>query len=281
MRIKDFNIQVGEIIFKGTDIIEYDGLQEITAEYELTKNATGNGVIVTGWYMPEREISITARISRYNADDTLRYFKANKTLKMIIGSRRINVIVEDAKINWALGFYNEPRLELSLIAPDPYFYDVSDFGRNLAGVYPQFGFPWTYSPDKPISFGYYEFTDKTVFENDGDNEVGIKVKMEATGSVKNVKFENLTTGQFVGVNVDLVEGDVLEISTVSNNDDTPYIRLNGEDIFDQIDRMSTFFKLATGDNFLQYSAESGSTEMNVYLYYSPKYANGLEDIYDN
>ena len=74
---------------------------------------------------------------------------------------------------------------------------------------------------------------------------------------------------------ELTEGDVLEVSTVAGD---CYIRLNGEDIFDKIDHMSDFFKLSIGDNFLQYSADIGETEMNVYLYYTPKYLNGLEDI---
>lgn len=247
----------------------------MTVEYELTKNAVGNGTIVTGWYMPEREMQIIAKLPRSTVDETLRYFKANKNLKMVIGERKINVVVEGVIINWTHGFYNNPEIELNLIAPDPYFYDVSDFGRNIAGIIPQFGFPWRFSPDDPVKFGYKEFTDRTIFENDGDDCVGLKLKVEATGTVTNFKFENLTTGQYVKIIQELNEGDVLEVSTVAGD---CYIRLNGEDIFDRIDHMSDFFKLSVGDNFLQYSADSGETEMNVYLYYTPKYLSGLEDI---
>lgn len=275
LRIKDFNIKVGGITFPGNRIISYSGLQETTVEYELTKNAIGNGTIVTGWYMPEREMQIVAKLPRSTADETLRYFKANKNLKMVIGERKINVVVEGVIVNWTNGFYNNPEIELNLIAPDPYFYDVSDFGRNIAGIIPQFGFPWRFSPDDPVKFGYKEFTDRTIFENDGDDDVGLKLKVEATGTVTNFKFENLTTGQYIKIIQALNEGDVLEVSTVAGD---CYIRLNGKDTFDKIDHMSDFFKLSVGDNFLQYSADSGETEMNVYLYYTPKYLSGLEEI---
>lgn len=275
LRIKDFNITIGEVNFPGSKIISFSGLQETVVEYEMTKNAIGNGTIITGWYMPEREMRIVASLPRATVDSTLRYFKANKDLVMVIGERKINVAVESASIDWESGFYNDPRIELNLIAPDPYFYDVSDFGRNIAGIIPQFGFPWRYSPDDPVKFGYHEFTERTIFENDGDDEVGLKLKVEATGTVNNFKFENLTTGQYLKIMQELTEGDVLEVSTVAGD---CYIRLNGADIFDKIDHMSDFFKLSIGDNFLQYSADIGETEMNVYLYYTPKYLNGLEDI---
>ena len=278
MLIKSFGIKIGEIYFHGSDIIEYSGLQETSVEYEMTENAVGNGTIITGWYMPEREITLTARVPKMNAESVFRYFKGNKNYVLVIGERKINVVMQNVKLNWALTFYNDPRIELSLIAPDPYFYDVSDFGKDIAGIIPQFGFPWTYSPDNPVKFGYREFTDQTIFENDGDAEVGLKLRIEASGIIRGVKFENLRTGQYIKINQDLAQGDILEISTVSNPSETPYIKLNGVDIFDKIDRMSDFFKLAVGDNFLKYSAEEGVTEMNVYLYYSPKYSSGLEDI---
>lgn len=278
MLIKQFGIKIGDIYFSGYDIIEYSGLQEISVEYEMTENAVGNGTIITGWYMPEREITLTARVPKMNAESVFRYFKGNKNYVLTIGERKINVVMQNVKLDWTLTFYNDPRIELSLIAPDPYFYDVSDFGKDIAGIIPQFGFPWTYSPDNPVKFGYREFTDQTIFENDGDDEVGLKLRIEAYGVVKGVKFENLRTGQYIKINQDLSQGDILEISTVSNPSETPYIRLNGVDIFDKIDRMSDFFKLAVGDNFLKYSADEGVTEMNVYLYYSPKYSSGLEDI---
>ena len=274
MLIKNFNIKLDDLTINGNKIISIDGLQETVVEYETVKNAIGNGTIVTGSYMPQRDIVLNYRINKQNVDFTLKYFKPNKKILMKIGNRKINCFVTDIKINWARSFHNEPTVTLNLIAPDPFFYDVSDFGKNIAGIIPLFGFPWTFSPDNPVKFGYKEFTDKTIFENRGDDKVGLKLKIEATDTVENVKFENLTTGQFIKVNQELTAGDILEISTVAGN---CYIKLNGTDIFDKIDRMSDFFQLDIGDNFLQYSADVGETKMNVYLYYSPKYLNGMED----
>lgn len=275
LRIKDFTITIGEIIFPGSRIISYRGLQEIVVEYEMTKNAIGNGTIITGWYMPEREIQIVAKIPRDSVDSTLRYFKANKNLVMVIGKRKIDVVAQSVNVNWSTGFYNNPRITIDLIAPDPYFYSTSDFGENIAKSTPGFGFPWRYSPDEPVNFGYKMFNDQTIFKNDGDDAVGFKLKIQAVGEVSNVKFENLKTGEYIKVIQTLSKDDELEISTVVGDS---YIRFNGEDIFDKIDHLSDFFKIKVGDNVLKYSADSGETEMNVYLYYTPKYLSGLEDI---
>lgn len=275
MRIEDFSIKIGDITFHGDQITEWNGFQIVTVEHELVKNALGNGTIVTGSYMPQREMDITVRIDRNKADKTLRYFTANKEHVLQIGRRKANILVESAEIKWSHRLYNDPFLHLEMIAPDPFFYDVSNFGRNLANIVPKFSFPWTYSLDKPISFGYREFTDRTVFTNDGDEKVGVKFRIEALDTVQNVKLENLRTGEYMIVNQTLQQGDILEVSTVGGDS---YILLNGEDIFDQIDRLSNFFKLEVGDNFLQYSAQLGTSEMDVYLYYRPKYLTGVEDI---
>lgn len=274
VKIKDFGIKIGEKYFDGADIKVWEGFEEITTEYETVQNATGNGTIVVGEHMPERAMHIIARVERSIIEQTLRYFQRTKRLVMVVGSRKINVEVEKASILRGASLHTILFLELNLVAHDPFFYDVSDFGKNIAGIIPSFGFPWTYSPDNPVHFGYREFSDKTIFENDGDSKVGVKFKIEATGDVANVKVENLRTGQFVKVNHRLKQGDILEISTVEGE---KYIKLNGKDIFNEIDRLSDFFYLDIGDNFLQYSADSGATEMNVYLYYVPKYST-VEEI---
>lgn len=275
MNIKNFDIKIDDLTISGSRLIEVTGLQETQVEYELTPNAVGNGTIITGAKMPEREITIKARVPRLTAESTFRNFKPNKSMVLKIDTRKINVVVENISITYDNGYYVDPFINLTLLAPDPFFYDVSDFGKNIAGIVPQFSFPWTYSPEKPISFGYFEFTDKTIFENNGDEAVGLKLRIEATGTVQNPQFENLTNGQFIKINTELQAGDILEFSTVSAD---MYVRLNGVDIFDQIDRLSDFFQLAVGDNFLQYSADVGETEMDIYLYYTPKYLSGLENI---
>ena len=275
MHIKDFKIEIGDVVFEGSDISQITGLQEMSAEYELVKNATGSGAIVVGSQVPEREMKLVARVKRDVAEHTYRRFKEGNTYEMIIGNRKIDVMVTRRQNNWKNGFYNTPTIELDLFAPDPFFYDVSDFGKDLANTVPLFGFPWEATIEEGFSMGYREFNSETTFTNKGDERVGLKLKIEATGAVRNFLFKNLKTGEYIKVWQELKVGDVMEISTMENE---PYIKLNGRDIFDKIDRESIFFTLDVGDNSLAYSADNGKGNMRVYLYYTPKFSSGLEEM---
>ena len=273
MKIKDFNIKIGKYTFH--KLIKHTGLQEVVTEYETVENGIGDGVLILGAQVLEREIEIEAPIPINEADAISRYFEPNKYYDLVIGKRYINVLCRHSDIDRRTNLYNQPILLLTLFAPDPFFYDVSDFGENIAGSVPLFGFPWEASLDEGLNFGYREFNERTIFDNNGDRPVGLKMKIEFIGAVSNFKFENLRTGKYFKINHEFVKDDVLEISTVSGD---TYVRLNTADIFEQIDIFSDFFKLEKGANFLKYSADKGVTEMNVYLYYSPKYLTGMEDI---
>ena len=66
----------------------------------------------------------------------------------------------------------------------------------------------------------------------------------------------------------LAKGDTLIVDT---NSGKKRVTLNGENVFHKIDRQSSFFQLSVGDNVLEYNAEENYTNLNVKLYYTPKY----------
>jgi hypothetical protein len=68
--------------------------------------------------------------------------------------------------------------------------------------------------------------------------------------------------------VNMAEGDVLTIDT---NERNQIITLNGVNCYQKIDRRSTPFLLAVGDNYLEYDADENYTNLDVNLYYTPKY----------
>lgn len=49
------------------------------------------------------------------------------------------------------------------------------------------------------------------------------------------------------------------------------ITLNGVNCYQRIDRQSEPFQLAVGDNYLEYDADGNYTNLDVNLFYTPKY----------
>lgn len=274
MLIKDFVLDFDHKVKFGKNVLQCDGLSETSIGLETAKNAGTDGNHITGKSKESRPINIKVKIKNDEVDYLQRYFASGKEHTLYVGARKINCYTELSKIERDRGnLHSPPVLVLQLYAPDPYFYDVYDFGKNLAGVFPMFGFPWTSTLQYGFSTGYQIYDSRTIFENKGDVEVGIRVVFKAVrGTASNIRFTNLNTGQFVEAITELKQDDELEFSTVQGK---KYIRLNGEDIFNTINRQSTFFGIAKGNNLLEYSAETGETNLDVFLYYVPKYTNGL------
>ncbi|MBQ5851514.1 MAG: phage tail family protein [Lachnospiraceae bacterium] len=274
MLIKDFELDFDHKIKFSKNILQCDGLSETSIGLETAKNAGSAGNHIIGKSKESRLINIKVKIDNSEVDYFQRYFASGIEHTLYVGTRKINCHTELSKIERDRGnLHSPPVLVLQLYAPDPYFYDVYDFGKNLAGTFPMLGFPWTSTLQYGFSTGYQIYDNKTVFENKGDVEVGIRIVFKATrGTASNIRFTNLNTGEFVEAITELKQDDELVFSTVQGE---KYIRLNGDDIFNTINRQSTFFGIVQGNNLLEYSAETGKTNLEVFLYYVPKYTNGL------
>ena len=70
------------------------------------------------------------------------------------------------------------------------------------------------------------------------------------------------------VKVDMEMGDVLVIDT---NERHQVVELNGVNCYQRVDRASNPFQLDVGDNYLEYAADENYVNLDVNLYYTPKY----------
>lgn len=282
-----FFMEIKNIKFVFNDQLTFSGSQLLsdpqelgTIEYSTITESTSDGIgdIELGVIVSPRKFRLNFEVARVSADTLARYFRRNKKHVLKIGDRKINCTCTRVTINNEDGYYIDPILNLEFIANDPYFYDVSDFGKNLAGISPQFKFPYTVTKQKPLIFGYYLFSDRTIFTNNGDEEVGLKVVFKAKGAATNITFKNLKTGKYLKINnLSLKVGDIVTISTLRGDKYvTKYDAETKEttNIFAQLDRLSEFFYLEIGENLLSYEAETGQTNLEVYLYYVPMYVNG-------
>ena len=76
------------------------------------------------------------------------------------------------------------------------------------------------------------------------------------------------TEKFVRVRVEMQKGDVLIVDTDRRHQ---VIELNGMNVYQKIDRMSEPFELDVGSNYLMYDADENYSNLDVWLYYTPRY----------
>lgn len=277
------------------DITKVSGLESSELEISTSDNALVDGVSVDGKKIGKRPIHIEAKFksSRNNPENraaVIKFFNPKYTGKALITNMGISRNIEYELEGWTFAAQRNLDTRLGIIVdlmcPDPYMLNVDNFGKNMAHYTPQFHFPWhclarrvsnkNSYPEEARGLmlggmitGYRTLRKEVVLANDGDVSTGVQIQFVAKrGNVKNPKITNVKTGQFMRVFCDMEEGDVLLVDTNTRHQ---VIELNGENYYHHIDRKSEPFELAIGDNYLEYDADENYTNLDVNLYYRPKY----------
>lgn len=282
------------------DITAVTGLESSEFEISTSQNALVDGETVDGKKIKARPIHIEARF-RSNADNAknraeiIKFFNpkyTGKALIVLMGvSRNIEYELEGWTFKKQVNMDENLKILVDLKCPDPYMLNVDNFGQNMARVTPLFAFPWRVSGHNQVAAydavdagnshylrgcaiqghvaSYKVFKSDVLLLNDGDVPTGVQIRFKAArGPVTNPKITNTMTGEFVRVRVAMEQGDELVIDTDEHHQ---IIELNGVNTYQKIDRHSIPFQLVVGDNYLVYDADSNYTNMDVYLYYRPKY----------
>ena len=277
------------------DITKISGLESSELEISTSDNALVDGVSVDGKKIGRRSIHIEAkfRSGRNNPENraaVIKFFNPKYTGKALITNMGVSRNIEYELEGWT--FAEQRNLDarlgivVDLMCPDPYMLNVDNFGKNMAHYTAQFHFPWhslakraTNKKQYPaevrglmlggIITGYRTLRKEVVLVNDGGVSTGIQIQFVATrGEVKNPKITNVRTGQFMRVLCSMAMGDVLLVDTNARHQ---VIELNGVNYYQHIDRQSEPFELDVGDNYLEYDADENYTNLDVNLYYRPKY----------
>ena len=277
------------------DITEVSGLESSELEISTSDNALVDGVSVDGKKIGKRPIHIEAEFksSRNNPENraaVIKFFNPKYTGKALITNMGISRNIEYELEGWT--FKKQQNLDarlgiiVDLICPDPYMLNVDNFGKNMAHYTKQFHFPWHSLARRATNknqyqekarglvlggmiMGYRTLHKEVVLANDGDVPTGVQIQFIAKrGSVKNPKITNVKTGQYMRVHCDMLLGDILLIDTDPRHQ---VIELNGINFYHHIDRKSEPFALEVGDNYLEYNADENYTNLDVNLYYRPKY----------
>lgn len=236
----------------------------------MAGNAQYDGGSVTGIKIEPRALHIELLENFTNRSNYLAFFnpKYEGTLTVTVEkkSRMIGYRVEKFNVRQQ-NICNPPVLEVDLICPDPYFYDVENFGKNIAAKQALYAFPFVWLVGKDIVSDYKVFTDQTLIVNKGDVETGLIIHFTCTGAVTNPKIELVNTGEYMRILRTMASGDTIQFET---NTARKNIYVNGEK-YTNFDPASTFFHFAEGENVLKYGSDSGYESLNAYVYYRAKY----------
>lgn len=157
------------------------------------------------------------------------------------------------------GLYYQKYL-IHLLCHQPFWLDTYFESREMSYLMGGIRFKLTL----PTVFSYRGFKRRAV--NDGD--VATPVEIEFKGPAVNPTVSNLTTSEYIRVNRELGEEDVLSINTAFGK---KYVKINGQNAFHYIDLGSVFWSLAPGENTLSYQSNNDSIKTRVTVKWKNRY----------
>lgn len=280
-------IEMGNNTDIGIDSI--NGL--VSAEYSnrSKSHAIGFGETLLSKQINKRIINLVFTIIGLKNKDDLRQkiihlfnplFTTNLKINYWGHELEIDCEIESLKEYQYENFYEELSFELELSCFYPFFKSLDDFGKNIANTLSQFAFPLSFAKENSINhhekgkvFSYNEFAKKTKLVNDGDIDVGFDVYFIATrGPVTNPKLIHNLTNKFLSVNYEMLQGDIIKISTKKGLKKVELIRNNNTtNISNNLTFDSNYFVFEVGNNEISYDATLNYKNLDVKLFFKKEY----------
>lgn len=259
---------------------------EVKSTHHSYKYVNQMGEYVTGTSLETRDIAITGWVIADDPDvmDERKKFLnrfVNPQHKLILTYNGYKLeVLPDTSIKYSKNKSENNdvlcKFMINGFCPDPLFMLEVDNKIAAANTIPKFHFPLIMSkePDPPggIIFGVRQPSLIVAIDNVGAVEVGMRIVFKALGSLANPSLTNVSTQKFFKVNKAMQAGEEIEVVTVIGSKRITG-KLNGveSNYFKYRDLDSEWLQLLTGTNLFRYDADQNVSNLEVYIYYNPRY----------
>ena len=262
----------------GLAIKNIDGLGPGKANINTTAIASYDGSVFDTARLGNRNIVITFLLLQYENTieqarlTTYKYFPIKKEVTLIFHTDSRDVSIKGkVESNEPNIFSKDEETKISIICPDPYFYDLGFTKQSFSTLSPLFEFPFEcdMGNDKPIIFGNIEQFAEGNIVYTGDADTGVIIRIHALGTAKNITIFNLSTSEQFSISDEAVTtivgssitaGDDIEICTMVGQKSITLSRAGtAYNILNAVDKNSDWFMLKKGDNIFSYTIGVGET----------------------
>lgn len=253
-------------------LTKLDGVGEVSQQIFTESKAIGDGDIITGTRLGGRTIKIEGVCNSRDLNGIARgvatqFFNPKMTYKLTLNYKGSDVycdVVIDSVALPTVNTYALQKIYLSFYSASPYYKSTDEFGKNIAAVYGAMGYPKVF-PSTGFVNSYYAYGQTVFIKNDGDVATYCKAVINAKGEVVNFSFKNGT--EYVRILDTMVKGDIYVVDFTEQT-----ITKNGVNAIRLIDRSSTWWDIERGGADIGFTADSGSTAVNVTVYYNKLYS---------
>jgi len=264
-------------------LADVDGIYEAKNKVYVSENSMIDGAVYQGSVAEYRNIVLHLTDTEdypKNRDMLNQLFKEKSKGLLIFTegdspSRQIEYYVESLD---STGMDPYRSHDISLICPDPFFYDIEGSEEAMASWVSAFTFPFS-SPASGFTFGYQSNEKIKTIQNDiAEDNIGITITITCMGAVTNPSITHIETGDKItighsGKPFEIVTGDVVTITTATGN---KHVTLTHNGVTSEVNHYltedSVFVQLMRGSNSFGFNADSGLNNMSISIAYTFKYA---------
>ena len=268
--------------FSPWELQSCEGLYESNSPITTLSDTMSDGSVYQGSKLSQRNIVLTLRdrpTGNHMTNRSLLYtvFKPKAVGTLIYTgdkvSRVINYYVEKIYID---AVKSSRMATISLICPDPYFYDPVENVVSMGGWDPLFEFSHEFTSEGE-EFGSRNQELLKQIVNTNVDDIGITVVLTASGAVVNPVIYHVEQGIHIAVGTDdkpftLNAGEKLIITTHENN---KHILLASNNVVTEVNEYlsedSDFIQLQYGVNTFGYSATAGADYLTIEIAYRYQY----------
>jgi len=263
-----------------TNIPDCTGLSDIYSQISSAGSAGQDGETLVGNRIKIRDIEIVGHIKDRGKIERLRrhsvlnrilnpHYTASLVYECGAHKRIISCKVEKGPLITRRGVFEQ--FTIQLLCLNPYWRDEHEKRTDIALWLGMFEFP---EPDGLMlcdETGWeIEYRAPSLIENaanTGDVSTGMRVEFRALGQLSNPSVLNVNTMQYIRVNIEMIAGDVLTISTGYGMKAVELTRSGiTTNAFRHLDIDSTYLQLEPGDNLIRYDADLNVEKLEVTIY---------------
>lgn len=259
-------------------LVSIDGIDASSFSLNATSNAIQDGSVVYSKKIERRYIAISADYRGDNLSrarrEIISFFNPKNSGKLTVdfsGSKKmIEYEVSDLNIPMT-NIHDTLNFTVELMCPNPFFKESVDEKITVANWESKFSFPLTI-PENGVVFASRKPSVIVNVFNKGDVSTGMVIEFKAVGAVQTPSLINLNTQEFLKINRVMQAGEVITINTNQGNKKiTSELNNRTTNIFNELSFDSTFLQLDLGDNLFRYDAESDLNNLEIDVYYNPRY----------
>ena len=250
------------------------GLGPVKAELNTSAIATKDGVLYNSQRIDSRNLVFDILLRKENGitiessrQALYEYFPRNVILKFTFYTDNVTVYCSGfVESNEATMFDESSTQSISVICPDPYFYDVETKTLSLNGIVKTFEFPFeNQQNNRSIEFGVIIKNSTGNIYYTGSQPVGVEIVIKFNGDVSGLQIYNANTREKIEFN-NIQFHNKQELRINSKRGEKSIVLANADTETNLLNRLtndSQFIHLQYGDNVFAYKATLGSEHVSM------------------